>query len=85
MQVKALDSDDGKNRVLKYSIVSGNSLGRFFIDASSGILYVKSALDRDAPRNEDSFTLTVTNQPINQQNVKQFIDVNVVCNVDKSS
>lgn len=59
LQVTAQDSDDGKNRVLEYTIISGNSLGRFFIDSISGKLYIKSVLDRDPPRSEESFTLTV--------------------------
>ena len=44
---------------MRYYIVSGNSLERFFIDVFSGVLYVKSPIDRDPPRNEDSFLLTV--------------------------
>ena len=52
------DNDDGKT-VLRYSIVSGNSLERFFIDAFSGVIYVKSPIDRDPPSNESSFLLTV--------------------------
>lgn len=61
LQVTAVDSDEDKNRALQYSIVSGNSLERFFIDVNSGTLYVRSVLDRDPPRNEVSFTLTVSN------------------------
>lgn len=59
LKVQAIDSDEGSNREIYYSIVSGNSPDRFFIDASSGILYVKGALDRDPPRNEVLFNLKV--------------------------
>ncbi|XP_078366665.1 protocadherin Fat 4-like [Oculina patagonica] len=59
LQLSAQDRDLDTNIGLRYSIVSGNSLGRFFIDAFSGVLYVKSPIDRDPPNNESSFLLTV--------------------------
>lgn len=61
LQLSAQDSDLDVNTGLQYSIVSGNSLERFFIDAFSGVLYVKSPIDRDPPNNETSFLLTVIN------------------------
>lgn len=60
LQLSAKDQDLSVNTDLRYSIVSGNSLDRFFIDAYSGVLYVKSAIDRDPPRNENAFLLTVS-------------------------
>ncbi|EDO34817.1 predicted protein [Nematostella vectensis] len=60
IQVQARDIDSGISQNLHYSIVSGNSLGRFFIDSSSARVYVKSPLDRDPPRNEGAYTLEVT-------------------------
>ena len=61
LQLSAQDRDLDLNTGLRYSIVSGNSLERFFIDAFSGVVYVKSPVDRDPPRNETSFLLTVMN------------------------
>ena len=61
LQLSAQDRDLDVNTGLRYSIVSGNSLERFFIDAFSGVMYVKSPIDRDPPRNETSFLLTVIN------------------------
>lgn len=59
LQLSAQDKDLSINTKMQYYIVSGNSLERFFIDVFSGVLYVKSPIDRDPPRNEDSFLLTV--------------------------
>ena len=59
LQVSAQDRDIDVLMGLRYSIVSGNSLERFFIDTFSGVIYVKSPIDRDPPRNETSFLLTV--------------------------
>lgn len=59
LRLSAEDKDLGLNTGLRYHIVSGNSLGRFFIDAFSGVLYVKSSIDRDPPNNENAFLLTV--------------------------
>ena len=59
LQVSAQDRDLDVLIGLRYSIVSGNSLKRFFIDTFSGVIYVKSPIDRDPPRNETSFLLTV--------------------------
>ena len=57
LQLSAQDQDVKTG--LQYSIVSGNSLERFFIDAYSGVLYVKTPIDRDPPKNENAFLLTV--------------------------
>ncbi|XP_067054992.1 protocadherin Fat 4-like [Acropora muricata] len=57
LQLSAQDQDVKTS--LQYSIVSGNSLERFFIDAYSGVLYVKNPIDRDPPKNENAFLLTV--------------------------
>lgn len=59
LQLSAQDRDDNVNMALRYFIVSGNNLERFFIDVFSGIIYVKSPIDRDPPMNESSFLLTV--------------------------
>ena len=59
LQLSAQDRDDNVNMALRYSIVSGNNFERFFIDVFSGIIYVKSPIDRDPPMNESSFLLTV--------------------------
>lgn len=59
LQLSAQDRDDNVNMALRYSIFSGNNLERFFIDVFSGIIYVKSPIDRDPPMNESSFLLTV--------------------------
>lgn len=45
--------------VLRYFIVSGNNFERFFIDVFSGIIYVKSFIDRDLLMNESFFLFMV--------------------------
>ena len=66
LQVSAQDRDIDILMGLRYSIVSGNNLERFFIDAFSGAIYVKSPIDRDPPRSETSFLLTVIKHEIDQ-------------------
>lgn len=61
LHLSAQDRDVDVLIGLQYSIVGGNSLERFFIDAFSGVIYVKSPIDRDPPRSETSFLLTVIN------------------------
>ena len=67
LQVSAQDRDIDVLIGLRYSIVSGNSLERFFIDAFSGVIYVKSPIDRDPPRSETSFLLTVITLNLNHK------------------
>lgn len=66
LQVSAQDRDIDQLMGLRYSIVSGNSLERFFIDTFSGVIYVKSPIDRDPPRSETSFLLTVMKHEIDR-------------------
>ena len=61
LHLSAQDRDVDELVGLQYSIVSGNSLERFFIDSFSGVIYVKSPIDRDPPKSETSFLLTVIN------------------------
>ena len=67
LHVPAQDRDIDVLMGLRYSIVSGNSLERFFIDAFSGVIYVKSPIDRDPPRSETSFLLTVITLNLNHK------------------
>ncbi|XP_068675919.1 protocadherin Fat 4-like [Montipora foliosa] len=59
LQLSAQDPDVDDNMAIRYSIIKGNTLERFFIDDYSGVLYVRSPIDRDPPRNENAFLLTV--------------------------
>ena len=59
VHLSAGDKDSGDNRMIEYSIVRGNGLGRFMVDPSSGRLTVRTPIDRDPPNNETSFLLTV--------------------------
>ena len=56
LQVTASDSDTGSNKIFAFSIVEGDSEGRFRIDPWSGRLYVHRRLDREK---QDVHRLTV--------------------------
>lgn len=73
LQVSAQDRDIDQLMGLRYSIVSGNSLERFFIDTFSGVIYVKSPIDRDPPRSETSFLLTVMKHEIDHYITKNAL------------
>eukprot|EP00035_Acanthoeca_spectabilis_P006219 m.122020 g.122020 ORF g.122020 m.122020 type:complete len:4758 (-) comp13405_c0_seq2:212-14485(-) len=47
LTVTATDRDEGLNGSVGYSILSGNSGGEFAINATSGVISVESALDRE--------------------------------------
>lgn len=58
--IRAADEDSGKNKVVEYSFVRGNELGKFFIDMYSGRVTVKEMIDRDPPNNQSTFNITVS-------------------------
>ena len=58
--IRATDEDSGNNKILEYSFVDGNELGNFFIDMNSGRITVMKKIDRDPPRNQTTFNITVS-------------------------
>ena len=58
--VRATDEDRGDNKVIEYSFASGAGLENFYIDMNSGRITVKSQIDRDPPRNQTMFNITVS-------------------------
>lgn len=47
LQLVAVDSDSGPEGAVEYSIVSGNGIGKFAVDSSSGLLSVVSQLGHE--------------------------------------
>lgn len=58
--MRATDQDSGGNKVIEYSLVRGDELGKFFIDMNSGRITVRDTIDRDTPNNLTSFNITVS-------------------------
>jgi hypothetical protein len=58
IQVEAKDPDVVQDIV--YSISAGNELSRFLIGRRSGVIYTRTIIDRDPPRNETVFFLEVS-------------------------
>ena len=50
------DEDSGRNAEVRLSIVAGNGEGKFWIDPTSGMLYVAKPLDAET---KTRYTLTV--------------------------
>ena len=57
VQVEVTDADSAENGELVYSIVSGNDLGHFIIDESTGVITVSQLLDREMM---DIYVIVVT-------------------------
>ncbi|XP_056327409.1 cadherin-23 [Danio aesculapii] len=64
IQVRAQDSDSGRNALLTYSITAGNTDGAFYINETSGVVQVNRPLDRERVA-EYSLTITVKDNPDN--------------------
>ncbi|XP_065068670.1 protocadherin Fat 4-like isoform X2 [Rhopilema esculentum] len=58
--IKASDVDTGVNGQLVYSIVSGNNLQRFQINADTGVISINGSLDYESA--EENYTLTISVQ-----------------------
>ncbi|CAH1802938.1 unnamed protein product, partial [Owenia fusiformis] len=56
VSVTATDQDLGDAGNIKYSILAGNSDGKFRVDSSSGQIHISAKLDRE---NTDTYTLTL--------------------------
>ncbi|XP_035669276.1 cadherin-23-like isoform X2 [Branchiostoma floridae] len=59
LQVLAVDRDEGTNKVIKYSIISGNDHDNFTIDEDSGVIDLTQPLDYEALGGGDEFHLVV--------------------------
>ena len=58
--VRATDEDSGENKVIEYSFASSVGVEHFYIDINSGRITLKSPIDRDPPKNQTMFNITVS-------------------------
>ncbi|KAK2155345.1 hypothetical protein LSH36_242g04003 [Paralvinella palmiformis] len=72
--VKATDTDYAKNAEIQYAIQSGNQFGWFAVNADTGLLYVKSALDAE---NKTSVELVVVAEDQANMGSRRVSHVNV--------
>uniref|UniRef100_A0A8C2A313 Cadherin-related 23 n=1 Tax=Cyprinus carpio TaxID=7962 RepID=A0A8C2A313_CYPCA len=80
-QVRAQDSDSGRNALLTYSITAGNSDGSFYINETSGVVQVNRPLDRERVA-EYSLTITVKDNPDNPRIARRDSELLVVTVLD---
>ncbi|ROK15721.1 Cadherin-23 [Anabarilius grahami] len=80
-QVRAQDSDSGRNALLTYSITAGNTDGAFYINETSGVVHVNRPLDRERMA-EYSLTITVKDNPDNPRIARRDAELLVVTVLD---
>ncbi|RXN05944.1 cadherin-23-like isoform X2 [Labeo rohita] len=80
-QVRAQDSDSGRNALLTYSITAGNTDGSFYINETSGVVQVNRPLDRERVA-EYSLTITVKDNPDNPRIARRDSELLVVTVLD---
>ena len=63
LQVSAYDLDFGENATILFSIITGNELGLFDVNASSGVLYVSGSIDFEEDRKHDLVVMAIDSGP----------------------
>ncbi|XP_073729673.1 cadherin-23 isoform X1 [Misgurnus anguillicaudatus] len=81
MQVRAYDSDSGRNALLTYNITAGNTDGAFYINETSGVVQVNRPLDRERVA-EYRLTITVKDNPENPRIARRDAELLVVTILD---
>ncbi|KFP39214.1 Cadherin-23, partial [Chlamydotis macqueenii] len=82
-RVLARDADKGPNALLTFDITSGNAENAFYINSTSGIVYVNRPLDRERVA-EYRLTITVKDNPENIRNARRDFDLLVICIADEN-
>ncbi|XP_051504307.1 cadherin-23 [Myxocyprinus asiaticus] len=80
-QVRAHDSDSGRNALLTFNITAGNIDGAFYINETSGVVQVNRPLDRERVP-EYSLTITVKDNPDNPRIARRDSELLVVTVLD---
>ena len=78
LQVRAYDLDFGENATVLFSIITGNELGLFDVNASTGILYVSGSIDFEEDRKHDLVVMAIDSGPPSE---RLFSEVNVTISV----
>ncbi|XP_065494665.1 cadherin-23 [Caloenas nicobarica] len=82
-RVLARDADKGPNALLTFDITSGNTENAFYINSTSGIIYVNRPLDRERVA-EYRLTVTVKDNPENIRNARRDFDLLVIYIADEN-
>ncbi|KAL2303266.1 hypothetical protein Nmel_010731 [Mimus melanotis] len=82
-RVLAHDADQGPNARLTFDITAGNTENAFYINSTSGIVYVNRPLDRERVA-EYRLTITVKDNPENIRNARRDFDLLVISIADEN-
>uniref|UniRef100_A0A8C3XYW0 Cadherin-23 n=1 Tax=Catharus ustulatus TaxID=91951 RepID=A0A8C3XYW0_CATUS len=82
-RVLARDADQGPNALLTFDITAGNTENAFYINSTSGIVYVNRPLDRERVP-EYRLTVTVKDNPENIRNARRDFDLLVISIADEN-
>ncbi|XP_054144389.1 cadherin-23 [Melozone crissalis] len=82
-RVLAHDADQGPNALLTFDITAGNTDNAFYINSTSGVVYVNRPLDRERVA-EYRLTVTVKDNPENIRNARRDFDLLVISIADEN-
>ncbi|NXT17396.1 CAD23 protein, partial [Syrrhaptes paradoxus] len=82
-RVLARDADQGPNALLTFDITAGNTENAFYINSTSGIVYVNCPLDRERVA-EYRLTITVKDNPENIRNARRDFDLLIISIADEN-
>ncbi|NXS63367.1 CAD23 protein, partial [Brachypteracias leptosomus] len=82
-RVLARDTDKGPNSLLTFDITAGNTENAFYINSTSGIVFVNRPLDRERVA-EYRLTITVKDNPENIRNARRDFDLLVISIADEN-
>ncbi|XP_072347528.1 cadherin-23 isoform X2 [Scyliorhinus torazame] len=82
-RVLATDIDSGRNALLTFSITTGNTKNAFFINKTTGVVYVNRPLDREESA-EYRLTITVKDNPENPHHARRDSDLLTVSISDEN-
>ncbi|KFQ25395.1 Cadherin-23, partial [Merops nubicus] len=82
-RILARDADKGPNALLTFDITAGNTENTFYINSTSGVIYVNRPLDRERVA-EYRLTITVKDNPENIRNARRDFDLLVISIADEN-
>ncbi|XP_078387064.1 cadherin-23 [Cetorhinus maximus] len=82
-RVLATDIDSGRNALLTFGITTGNTKNAFFINETTGAIYVNRPLDREQTA-EYRLTITVKDNPENPRHARRDSDLLTVSIADEN-
>ncbi|KAH1168137.1 hypothetical protein KIL84_003620 [Mauremys mutica] len=82
-RILAHDADSGRNGLLTFNITAGNAENTFYINGTTGIVYVSRPLDREQVA-EYRLTVTVKDNPENMRNARRDFDLLVISIADEN-